>query len=80
MGQSLEDDPQDHVVAGLDGVDRCVTDAAIQLYDRALVLIGNAEGTPDELKRRANAIDLDDAFIKLTGEGLSEEELVGVEE
>jgi ABC-2 type transport system ATP-binding protein len=38
-----------------------------------------AEGTPDELKRRANAIDLDDAFIKLTGEELSDEELVGVE-
>jgi ABC-2 type transport system ATP-binding protein len=39
-----------------------------------------AEGTPHELKRRANAIDLDDAFIKLTGEELSEEELVVVEE
>jgi ABC-2 type transport system ATP-binding protein len=39
-----------------------------------------AEGTPHELKRRANAIDLDDAFIKLTGEELSEEKLVGVEE
>ena len=39
-----------------------------------------AEGTPDELKRRANAIDLDDAFIKLTGEELSDVELVGVEE
>src|SRR6185436_9279237 len=39
-----------------------------------------AEGTPDELQRRANAIDLDDAFIKLTGEELSDEELVGVEE
>ena len=38
-----------------------------------------AEGTPDELKRRSNAIDLDDAFIKLTGEELSDEELVGVE-
>ncbi|HEV8136473.1 MAG TPA: ABC transporter ATP-binding protein [Pyrinomonadaceae bacterium] len=39
-----------------------------------------AEGTPNELKRRANAIDLDNAFIKLTGEELSDEELVGVEE
>jgi len=39
-----------------------------------------AEGTPDELKRGANAIDLDDAFIKLTGEELADEELVGVEE
>ena len=39
-----------------------------------------AEGTPNELKRRANAIDLDDAFIKLTGEELSDEELVEVEE
>src|SRR5215510_14678457 len=35
-----------------------------------------AEGTPNELKRSANAIDLDDAFIKLTGEELSDEELV----
>ena len=39
-----------------------------------------AEGTPEELKRRANAVDLDDAFIKLTGEELSDEELVGVED
>ena len=38
-----------------------------------------AEGTPGELKRQANAIDLDDAFIKLTGEELRDDELVGVE-
>jgi len=38
-----------------------------------------AEGTPGELKRQANAIDLDDAFIKLTGEELSDEKLIGVE-
>src|SRR5882724_10767404 len=30
-----------------------------------------AEGTADELKRRAGAATLDDAFIELTGEGLS---------
>ena len=39
-----------------------------------------AEGTTEELKRKANAKDLDDAFIKLTGEELSDEELVGVGE
>ena len=33
-----------------------------------------AEGTPDALKHQAGAATLDDAFIKLTGEGLSKEE------
>ena len=33
-----------------------------------------AEGTPDQLKLRAGAATLDDAFIKLTGEELIEEE------
>jgi ABC-2 type transport system ATP-binding protein len=39
-----------------------------------------AEGTAVELIRRANAQTLDDAFIKLTGEELVEEELVAVED
>lgn len=39
-----------------------------------------AEGTAEELIKRANATTLDDAFIKLTGEELSAEELVVVEE
>jgi ABC-2 type transport system ATP-binding protein len=39
-----------------------------------------AEGTAGELIKRANAETLDDAFIKLTGEELLEEELVGVGE
>ena len=33
-----------------------------------------AEGTADELKRLASAATLDDAFIELTGEGLSKDE------
>jgi len=39
-----------------------------------------AEGTSVDLIRRSEAQTLDDAFIKLTGEELLEEELVGVEE
>ena len=39
-----------------------------------------AEGTAGELMRRANAQTLDDAFIKLTGEELLDEEMVAVEE
>ena len=39
-----------------------------------------AEGTAEDLIKRANAQTLDDAFIKLTGEELLEEELVGVED
>jgi ABC-2 type transport system ATP-binding protein len=39
-----------------------------------------AEGTSADLIRRSEAQTLDDAFIKLTGEELLEEELVGVEE
>ena len=39
-----------------------------------------AEGTAAELIRRANAQTLDDAFIKLTGEELVDEELVAVED
>ena len=39
-----------------------------------------AEGTAEDLKKRANADTLDDAFIKLTGEELVDEELVGVED
>jgi ABC-2 type transport system ATP-binding protein len=38
-----------------------------------------AEGTAKDLILRANAKTLDDAFIKLTGEELSDEELVAVE-
>jgi ABC-2 type transport system ATP-binding protein len=38
-----------------------------------------AEGTAAELKLKANAQTLDDAFIKLTGEDLSDEELVALE-
>ena len=38
-----------------------------------------AEGTAAELMRRANAATLDDAFIKLTGEELVEEEMVEAE-
>jgi ABC-2 type transport system ATP-binding protein len=38
-----------------------------------------AEGTAAELMRRANAPTLDDAFIKLTGEELVEEEMVEAE-
>jgi len=38
-----------------------------------------AEGTVEELLKKANAQTLDDAFIKLTGEELLNEELVGVE-
>jgi ABC-2 type transport system ATP-binding protein len=39
-----------------------------------------AEGTANELKERAQTTNLDDAFIKLTGEGLlEEEEMVAVE-
>jgi hypothetical protein len=41
-------------------------------FSRAGKLI--AEGTATELKRRANAETLDDAFIKLTGEELDKEE------
>jgi ABC-2 type transport system ATP-binding protein len=37
-----------------------------------------AEGTAAELKRIARAATLDDAFIKLTGEELVDEELVEV--
>jgi len=39
-----------------------------------------AEGTAKELMRRSNAGTLDDAFIKLTGEELLEEEVVSVED
>lgn len=39
-----------------------------------------AEGTAAELIARAQARDLDDAFIRLTGEELSEDRLVGVQE
>jgi ABC-2 type transport system ATP-binding protein len=39
-----------------------------------------AEGTAGELKRRANAETLDDAFIKLTGEKLAKEETSDDEE
>lgn len=39
-----------------------------------------AEGTAQELMRRANANTLDDAFIRLTGEELVDEELVAVED
>jgi ABC-2 type transport system ATP-binding protein len=39
-----------------------------------------AEGTATELKRRANAETLDDAFIKLTGEELDKEETPAGEE
>ena len=39
-----------------------------------------AEGTALQLIERAGAATLDDAFIKLTGEGLVEEEMVLVEE
>ena len=39
-----------------------------------------AEGTAENLIRRANAQTLDDAFIKLTGEELLDEELVAVED
>ena len=39
-----------------------------------------AEGTTEDLKVRAGAQTLDDAFIKLTGEELVDEELVGVED
>ncbi len=39
-----------------------------------------AEGTAEDLIKRANAQTLDDAFIKLTGEELLEEELVAVED
>jgi len=39
-----------------------------------------AEGTARELITRAHAKTLDDAFIKLTGEELLDEELVGVED
>jgi ABC-2 type transport system ATP-binding protein len=38
-----------------------------------------AEGTANELKKRAQADTLDDAFIKLTGEELADEEIVVVE-
>ena len=38
-----------------------------------------AEGTVEELLKKANAQTLDDAFIKLTGEELLAEELVAVE-
>lgn len=38
-----------------------------------------AEGTAEDLIRRANAKTLDDAFIKLTGEELLDEESVAVE-
>jgi ABC-2 type transport system ATP-binding protein len=38
-----------------------------------------AEGTAGELMRTTNATTLDDAFIKLTGEELSDKELVAVE-
>jgi ABC-2 type transport system ATP-binding protein len=39
-----------------------------------------AEGTAEELIKRANSQTLDDAFIKLTGEELLDEDLVAVEE
>ena len=39
-----------------------------------------AEGTAEDLIKRANAQTLDDAFIKLTGEELLDEELVAVED
>jgi ABC-2 type transport system ATP-binding protein len=39
-----------------------------------------AEGTAAELMRRAGAGTLDDAFIKLTGDELVEEEMVLVED
>ena len=39
-----------------------------------------AEGTAEELMKRSNAENLDDAFIKLTGEELVNEELVAVED
>jgi len=39
-----------------------------------------AEGTAEELIRKSNAETLDDAFIKLTGEELSADELVAVED
>lgn len=39
-----------------------------------------AEGTTQDLIKRANAQTLDDAFIKLTGEELLDEELVAVED
>ena len=39
-----------------------------------------AEGTAEELMKRANAENLDDAFIKLTGEELVDEEMVAVED
>jgi len=38
-----------------------------------------AEGTVEELLKKSNAKTLDDAFIKLTGEELRDEELVAVE-
>jgi ABC-2 type transport system ATP-binding protein len=38
-----------------------------------------AEGTANELKKRAQADTLDDAFIKLTGEELADEEAVAME-
>ena len=38
-----------------------------------------AEGTVEELLKKANAQTLDDAFIKLTGEELLDEDLVAVE-
>jgi hypothetical protein len=39
-----------------------------------------AEGTASELMRRSGAATLDDAFIKLTGEELVEEEMALVED
>jgi ABC-2 type transport system ATP-binding protein len=39
-----------------------------------------AEGTAEQLMKRANAENLDDAFIKLTGEELVDEEMVAVED
>jgi ABC-2 type transport system ATP-binding protein len=39
-----------------------------------------AEGTPPDLMRQASALNLDDAFIKLTGEELKDEELAAVNE
>jgi len=39
-----------------------------------------AEGTAADLMKRAQAATLDDAFIKLTGEELAEEETVVVED
>jgi hypothetical protein len=38
-----------------------------------------AEGTADELRRLANATNLDDVFIQLTGEKLVDEEKEVVE-